>query len=50
MMQQDQNIQLVLDSRLPIGIVPVVSANGLATEIRIPRDINELSLKKLFLI
>lgn len=32
---------LVLDSRLPIGIVPVGSANGLATEIRIPRDINE---------
>ncbi|STD11704.1 MULTISPECIES: diacylglycerol kinase family protein [Elizabethkingia] len=34
-------VGLVLDSRLPIGIVPVVSANGLATEIRIPRDINE---------
>ncbi|MCH5685479.1 hypothetical protein LWM68_15165 [Niabella sp. W65] len=34
-------VGLVLDSRLPIGIVPVGSANGLANEIRIPRDINE---------
>jgi len=32
---------LLIGSKIPIGIVPAGSANGLATELRIPKDINE---------
>ena len=33
--------RLLIETKIPLGIIPVGSANGLATEIRIPDDIND---------